>query len=293
MRTLRNSAVVIFLFLVPHAVLGQETTAVFPHGTILVYEETTTQVIIVADSKIYDDKTKWGGYACKIVNLSDDTIFFYTGNLFESFNQRTGKVFFSQQSVARTAYGYFQKQSRSENRLMAVANKYSELVSPKINNLLKSVNNPSERIGLAGFASRDELGHPRIVLVNIPVTVPNNGGQAYAGAPTVSEPILNEEYMGNYPQYQQVREFLDAQTPRAKLAMEKFNSRTAKVPEKDKEVYTLIAAVEAALSWNKNDPTIGPPVDAVVIESETGIRWIKRKPKCSDKSSRQAVPNGG
>jgi hypothetical protein len=279
-----RSLAVIFSLLVSGVALGQETTVGFPHGTILVFEETTTRVVIVADSKLYDQQTKKGGYACKIINLSDDTLFFYTGNLFEAINNRTGKVFFSQQAIARTAYDFFKEAPRTEKRLMDVANKYSVLLAPQMNDLLKLLKNPSEFYGLAGLASRDELNHPRIVLVNIPVEVPNNGGQAYAGVPTVSEPILNERYMDDYPQYQQVREFLGAQTPRAKLAMEKFNSRTTKAPEKDKEAYTLIAAVEASLNWNKKDPTIGPPVDAVVIEPETGIRWIKRKSKCSDKS---------
>jgi len=34
------------------------------------------------------------------------------------------------------------------------------------------------------------------------------------------------------------------------------------------------------LSWEKNDPSVGPPVDAVVLETGTGIRWVKRKPAC-------------
>ena len=281
-----RSLVIIFSLTVSGAALGQETTVGFRHGTILVFEQTSTQVIVVVDSRIHDESSKWDGYACKVVNLSDDTLFFYTGNLFEAINQRTGKVFFSQQSVARAAYDYFQKEFRSENRLMDVANKYSELVRPAINELLKSVKNPANYIALAGFASRDELNIPRIVPVNIPIQVPNDGGQAYTGPPALSEPILNTPLSGQYTQYNQVAEFWNAETPRAKQAMDEYNSRATKLPEKDKEAYRLIAAVEFALKWNRHDPTIGPPVDAVVIEPETGIRWIRRKPKCFEKLNR-------
>ena len=265
--------------MVPSAALCQQNSVGIRHGTIVVYEATPTQAIIVADSKLYDPQTKWSGSACKIINLSDDTLFFFTGNLFEV--NKTGKTIFSQQTVARVAYAFFKDAPRTQNRLMEIANKYSALLVPQMNDALKLIKQPSDYSGLAGFASRDELNHPWIITVNISVTDKKNGEPMYAEPPQVSGIILNKQYMGDYPQYKPVMEFLDAKTPRGKLAMEKFKSRAAKLPESDKEVYELIAAVEAAFKWDEKDPVIGPPVDAVVIEPDAGIRWIKHKPKCS------------
>jgi len=266
---------------------GQDGPVEVRHGTILLYEESSTQVIVVADSKIHADKSGKDENGCKIVNLSDDTLFFYTGNLFQAVNTRTGSEILSQQKVAHEAYSEVKTEPRSEQRLIDVANKYSELVRPEMNELFRVAyaHDFSESAGLAGFASLDEFKQPRIVLVAIPIHVSNDGAPAYTEVPYLSEPIQNKVYMGDYLEYRGVNEFLDAKTPRAKRAMDRFNSSVGKLPKTDVEVHKLIAAVQASLTWHRDIPTIGPPVDAVVIDSGTGIRWIKRKPKCSNKPS--------
>jgi hypothetical protein len=267
---------------------GQENALELRHGTILLYVLNPTQFVVVADSKLHvvsDSKVNGlgDGLCCKIVNLSHNTLFFYTGNLFEVFDN-TGKTILSQQKAATQAFENFKTEARSKQRLVDVANKYSELVRPKIDELLRA-GIKSDGVGLAGFASLDEFNHPRAVMVNFAFELLNNGTPAHTIDSKVFEPIPNKLYMGDYPPYKEVNEFLDAKTQRAKQAMEQFKSHRASLPEGDAGAYRLIAAVEASLNWNKNDPTIGPPVDAVVIEANRGIRWIKRKSMCLDSQS--------
>jgi hypothetical protein len=275
----------LIVFLVFAQAFCSETPIEVRHGTIIAWEwdGTPTRIIIVADSKLFPSATGKTENACKIVNLSNDIIFFYTGNLFDILSARTGKPIFSQQDLARQAADPLTAQPRSYAQLRNVANKYSELVRPKMDELLKILSEPSTRIGLAGFASLDESKHPRLVLVNIPITIPNNGAPAYTGVPDISEwPNDAQHSMGTgyYPPNMGVFEFLDVKTDRAKRAMANFEARIPKLPKRDVEVYRLIGAVEAALSWNQADPTVGPPVDAVIVESGTGVRWVRRKPSC-------------
>jgi hypothetical protein len=154
--------------------------------------------------------------------------------------------------------------------------------------LLKVLPDASSRIGLAGFASLDESKRPKLVLVNIPVTVPNDGSAAFPGTPNVIEGPPNPRQTfgtGDHPANMAAVEFLDATSERAKAAVAKFESTAAKLPKQDVQVHRLIAAAEASLNWNQDDSGIGPPIDAVVIESNTGIRWIRRKPSCSEIAS--------
>lgn len=249
------------------------------HGTIIVYEESLDQVIVVADSKYHPlDKT-----ACKIEQLSANTIFFYTGNLAENIDAKTYKTIWSQKMFAAEAYKQFKDEPLSDERLMAMATKYERIAHPKINSILREIPNPNAKaaIGMAGFASLNKLNQPKLVLVNFTVEVPNDGvSPAHLINPLIGEWYVDKIGMGDYDPYKYVNEFLDGVTPRAEKAKAKFETVGAEVPKQDKEARLLIAAVNFALEWDKGDPTIGPPVDAVVIEPTTGIRWVQGRQRC-------------
>jgi hypothetical protein len=262
-------------FVLSARALGYVPTGQIPvevrHGTIMVWEETPNRIIVVADSAMATEGSSGPPQTtCKIVTLSKDTIFFYTGNLFDVTDRVTGSELFSQRASAIKAFDTFKADRRTFQRLMNVATKYSEVVSVKMNELFRFTPNAKDRIGLAGFASLDESAHPRLVTANIPITVPNNGATAYTGKPDVSEWRLYRG-TGFYPANMGVIEFLYPKSERAKQAMRSFEARVPKLPKRDVEVYKLIAGAEASLEWNRDDPTIGPPVDALVIESGTGI----------------------
>ncbi|MGH9713563.1 MAG: hypothetical protein ACRD5M_09725 [Candidatus Acidiferrales bacterium] len=284
--TCRASAILIaFLLLTQTQSVSQEVPPEWRHGTIIVWDVSPTKIIIVADSGVMSEVSgKLNEKVCKIASLSYNTLFFYTGNLAQAVDRRTGKEIFSQEVLAEEAYHDVKTQPRSYQRLVNIASMYSVLARPKMDKLVSMLPNPSERIGLAGFASLDESNRPRMVLVNIPVQVPNDGSPAYTGVPDIFEwPRKPQQTMGtgNYAPNRGVMEFLDGNTERAKQAVAKFDSGLARLPKRDVEVYRLIAAVEASMSWNLDDPSIGPPVDAVVIESRTGVRWVRRKPNCA------------
>src|SRR5258708_5521618 len=91
------------------------------HGTVILWQASPDQVIIVADSRGYAASNGVKRQICKIIQLSGDTIFFYTGNLAEAIGTRTGKVYFSQSDVAQNAYDAVGKQPLSLQRLKDVA----------------------------------------------------------------------------------------------------------------------------------------------------------------------------
>ena len=82
------------------------------------------------------------------------------------------------------------------------------------------------------------------------------------------------------PPYREVNEFFNDQTLRARKAVADFKIRAEKLPILDVEPYRLVAAVQAALDWDKSDHYIGPPVTALVVEPSTGIRWIQGEERC-------------
>jgi hypothetical protein len=270
--------------------LAQNEKTELRHGTIILYEDNLDQVVVVADSK-------WSGAtsktACKIDQLSADTIFFYTGNLAEDVTLRTKKIVWSQKIFAAEAYRQYKDEPRSDERLIAIATKYEQIAHPKINSFFQTISNSEAKtaVGLGGFAGLDKLDHPKIVLVNFKVEVPNDGkSPAYLDNPFIGEFAINKTGMGNYEPYKFVNEFLDGDTPRAEKARKKFGKEAAQYPEKDREARFLIAAVNSALDWDKDDPGIGPPVDAVVIEPKTGIRWIEGMKRCRGFNSVAQAP---
>jgi hypothetical protein len=276
----KNLAIGLFSILVCASwAFGQSSPAQVRHGTIILFEDSFGQIIIAADSKYHPiDKT-----ACKIEQLSTNTVFFYTGNVAESISSKTYKTLWSQNIFAAQAYGQFKDEPPSDDRLMEMAAKYEQIAHPKIDSILKGIPNPNARaaIGLAGFVSLNKFNQPRLALVNFTVEVPNDGvSPAYLGGPSIAEWGANKLGMGNYNPYTYVNEFLSAVTPRAEKAKAKFEIEATKLPEQDREARRLIAAIDFALEWDKNDPSIGPPVDAVVIEPTTGIRWIQGIKRC-------------
>jgi hypothetical protein len=258
---------------------AQNNPAELRHGTIILYEKSLDQVIVVADSKYHPlDKT-----ACKIDQLSADTIFFYTGNLAETINAKTNKIIWSQHMFAAEAYKQFKDKPLSDERLMAMAAEYERIAHPELDSIIRGIPNRNAQaaIGLAGFASLNKLNQPKLVLVNFTVEVPNDGvSPAHLINPLVGEWFVNKVGVGDYYPYKFVMEFLKGVTPRAERARARFETQASKFPERDKGARLLIAAVDFALEWDKGDVTIGPPVDAVVIEPTTGIRWIQGMKRC-------------
>jgi hypothetical protein len=237
--------------------LAQNDKTELRHGTIILYEDNLDQVVVVADSKYLPANNKSGltsKTACKIEQLSADTIFFYTGNLAETVSLQTKKIVWSQKMFAAEAYKQYKDEPRSDERLIAIATKYEQIAHPKINSLFRKISNSEAKtaVGLGGFASLDRLDHPKIVLVNFVVQVPNDGkSPAYLDNPSIGEWTVNQTGMGNYPPYKFVYEFFAGDTPRAENARKKFGKEAAQYPEKDREARFLIAAVNSALDWDK------------------------------------------
>lgn len=161
---LRSSLLTAFFLLTPGKSVTEEPQSELRHGTIIVWEITTERIIIVSDSGLSHLSAgtveRVGTTACKISNLAGETVFFYTGNLADAINKRTGAEIFSQHAIAREAYRRIYKELRSYRRLVAIGNEYAELARPRMDELLKSSSMASQRVGLAGFVSLDEGSGP-------------------------------------------------------------------------------------------------------------------------------------
>lgn len=108
------------------------------HGTIIIYVQTVGQTVIVADSKFHSpDDSTFDYIACKIVQLSRDTLFFYTGNLAEHLDQNH-KLIWSQAQFAKDAYKSFEKTPTSDQRLMDMAEKYFEVARPTLDSVIQT-----------------------------------------------------------------------------------------------------------------------------------------------------------
>jgi hypothetical protein len=280
-KVIRIILIILSILSLPATTQAQAPPIEIHHGTVLLYEETPTQIIVVADSRL--SASGIGENTCKIIGLSQDTLFFYTGQLYRAVDS-SGRELLSQQGIARQTYSATKDEGKSTQRLNDLAKRYAELVRPKMEHLFNVAwsHDFTQAVGLAGFASIDEFQRPRMVLVNIPInSFIDSGKKRYAtGEPTFGEPEPYKVQMGDYPPYKAVLEFLGANTPRAEQAMKKFESTVPTLPRGDVEAHRLIAAVQASLDWNKDDPSIGPPINAAVIEPHTGVRWIQGKSRC-------------
>lgn len=255
-------------------------------GTILLFYADKTQVFVAADSRLFSNgaapPTNDG---CKIISLSDDTIFFYSGGISQV--RRYGQLIFSANDTARAAFKQTVQKSNSVARLTKMANIWASLTEPTADAVLSIT--PADQITgdvqLGGFAGLDENGIPHLILANMSVTTFDDGRPSKSGFSVsewpvdIKKPLLG---FGGTPSYKGAVEFLRKTTPRAKAAYALFEKSYGTKPQRDHERYAWLAAMRAAVRWAPDDPRVGGKVDSAVLEANKKVRWLSQKTTCRE-----------
>jgi hypothetical protein len=254
----------------------------FLHGTILIFWADSERVIVGADSKVSGPQFS-DVRARKIIKLSDHDLFAYSGGA-AGFILPSGQIAFRATDLAHSAFEQLRSQPRSNERIIAVASRWGELVKKNLDPLLVLVkkNSLPGYIGLGGFAGLDGAGNPSLYYVRIDVTTPDRGPPFVTPEKPTKWPIdPTEPYLSSEGgAYGGFNEFLAAMTPRAQSANAKFGRSLTNKPRDDWEAYRLAFGIETALSWYKSYSGVGGAVDVAVLERGHKVRWIQRKQRC-------------
>ena len=252
-------------------------------GTVLLFVAEPRRVVIVADSRLAEGSKPISDLGCKIISLSDDTAFFYSGGIAQIRFDHMRKLMIANE-VARNAFGKVGMQPNSLKRLVDLANQWATLMKPISDAVLKVTpqsDHPND-VQLGGFAGLDSEGSPRMVLANMGVNVDNRTGQATASYKVYGWPIepRHPTGLGGVLPFTAITEFFLGTTDRARIANAQFRKRMTTKPSIDHDLYRYVAAVEFGIEWNPNEPKVGGKVDGLVLDYGQKLRWIQRKQNC-------------
>jgi hypothetical protein len=259
-------------------------------GTALLFYADDERLIVAADSKMTPINTAEFqgmdlGQACKIVELDSETLFFYAGGLAEIRDLGgTHAVRFSAKRIALNAFQKYRREHRSAQRLSNMANLWGKLMTPEADATLKKFGSDQfqNEMGWGAFGGLDDSGKPVFMIANMGFRVATDGSarsmfNVERGPPDAAHPLAETPSAAS-----SVNEFLLAQTDRAKTANLRFNMRFKKELDPFYISHRYAAALEAAIEWHPENPSIGLPVDLVELKRDGHIVWLKRKPHCSE-----------
>ncbi|HEY4739364.1 MAG TPA: hypothetical protein VIH76_02080 [Candidatus Acidoferrales bacterium] len=282
--TRKYALVALACYLLPFSVFrGDESK--MAGGSILLFEADPGSVIVVADSRLTQGSKPVSDLECKIISLSDDTLFFYSGAMAQVDFSRTQKRVTANE-IGRNAFRKAGAQRNSLRRLFDLANQWAKNMKPVADSVLQ-FSRPEDRpkeTQLGGFAGLDSEGFPRLVVANMSVNVDNATRRATASYDVYQWPRHLDSPIGEGGALEDAPigtgEFLEGTTDRAKIAIAQLQKRLANKSFLDFEAYRLIAAVEFAMRWNPHETRVGGKVDAVVLNNGQKVRWIQRKQVC-------------
>ena len=251
-------------------------------GTIVLFFVVDDKVFVAADSRVHtaaDAPLRNDG--CKIISLSNDTIFFYTGGIARV--EKHGETLYSANQAAKDAHNKLAHTPKSRARLVELANHWINETRPVADWVLEN-NSPesiADRLQMGGFAGQDENGIPRLILATMDIKVFNNGSPSKSEFNVLEWPKNPNEKIGfgGSPSLAGAGEFVTATTVRGKEASTLFHQSYNKSPE-DRQFHACIAAMESALKWAPDDYSIGGAIDAVLLEAQKPLRWLRRKKSC-------------
>jgi len=260
-------------------------------GTILTFYNERGKAFAAADSRFYNpifpnvrDDT-----GCKIISLSNNVFFFYSGGIAEVRNARN-EILTSANILAVQSFKETSRLNDPYFRLRETARHWGDLMKPIANQILRITpkdQRPSE-VQLGGFGGLDSNGTPKMILVSMGVTVFDDNRPSistYEISEWPSAPNLLQGFGGVITAIEDANEFLNGATLRAKQANILFNQTFGGKPINDRDSYLWTAAIESAVRWGGKNPFIGGKVDAVVLENGKDLRWIQRKQSCYQEDS--------
>jgi hypothetical protein len=164
-------AIVILLCLVPQS-SGRYFEETFS-GTILAWEATNERVIAMADSRLMKEvnglAVPAGDNGCKIIGLSKDSFFFYSG-LAEFGRSGSGKpnqVIFSAHQIAKQVYRKIAEEPNSTDKLKKLAVTWAKLMKPKLDDAFAKAPTNRPETPLGGFGGLDSKKQPVLIIAKL------------------------------------------------------------------------------------------------------------------------------
>jgi hypothetical protein len=238
-------------------------------ATIIVMEFGPERIIIAADSRqVNYDSGQSDSLACKIVTLDKQTVFFSDGVAGFVGDQSTHHV----EDFAKTAFNEFQSTKYSHDLVLVLA-RWVELTRNA------KVDVASQRTTDGIFAGTD--GNTLTAYTaNIMRIAVLPGGPAIARTVNIYQLAEHIVPFGVDGSYQFVAEFLTNKSSQSATANLKFREDFPDEKDRDFEPNKLRAAVEYAIERFPRKGIIDVPVDVLVIDRTTGVRWVHRKNNC-------------
>ncbi len=257
-------------------------------GTIVVYDFSSSRLIVAADSLAHDYKGRIVTKSeCKILRLSNQVFFFDLGRTEIAAETKGGRrtVLINTVAIAKEALA---AANQGHGGIEVVADKWSEKMMLRYGEIIRTSGTYPVIFGLhddlvitGGFISVDDGGNPSFYVNKIRYRLELDGKITLFRELTQQHPDPGRVTAMSHG-VDAVMEFAVNQTERAHKMHERLDEEAKRHPAKDFEALRVAFAVKAAIDWSA-DPLIGGPVDVLIIERGSGARWFQRKENCKDK----------
>jgi hypothetical protein len=250
-------------------------------GTFIALSSSQNEIVVAADSRAYSGRVE-SDDSCKIRAFGGKLIFAVAGDAADEHTTRA-ELSWDSRTIARDLFFQLSKKITVEPMSIRLATAWGNEVKSKLkaeilrDRRIISDKSSGEDLASALFASFDQ-NSPLIVVVHITYSLDPHGlintqssiSNIYRSPQRI---VLGHTDLG--------AEFGTLSTPRSRQWAES-------TPFSADQIATFaIRAVEFSIEYSPLDRfegytfrSIGGPVDAVRLSSESGVEWIKRKSNC-------------
>ncbi|MGA9390873.1 MAG: hypothetical protein WBV69_10545 [Candidatus Sulfotelmatobacter sp.] len=261
------------------------TVAQFESGTVIVVGYSQNKIIIAADSRSVDEGKVPTDNDCKITALSNKLFFSASGR---THDVTLGMLGWDATDQARQALAAVSTHAPIGTFTQAMAIEWAQLIGQNISHNIRQQEYDSlipRHVYIAGIfaglgpnvdlqgthirVDRGESSRPieRHMIYTTPVELPLSDTMGYLSLSGQTE-ILNE--------------FIGTGSARAKIERAITLKESKRWPIFDSDARMVIRLTELVIKyWNHPELAHGP-VDAVEIDKGGSVRWIQRKPNCTD-----------
>jgi hypothetical protein len=284
MKVIRWTLMSILMFSV-----GGITEAQARRGSLIVFivSKRADYVVIGAESRTIDIvHNSSDDRSCKIISLGRDTLFYETGNA--AIGVKVGRNW-SSEGEARFVYALSQRRDASDLADAWATRALRWFGSQSRQDLERAAVPPHGNLATGGFINFDQNGNLSLHSVEISF---DSVKRTLVGQPSTIAP--GDIGVAGIAK-DLIKEFFDRKSERAARAFGPTGvARLIAVdPERDEELVrkAIQFAIENAVGNDKR--ALGGDIDIAVIRKDRTIKWINRKPWCSQQDGKRAAPGLG
>jgi hypothetical protein len=265
-------------------------------GSVVIIGYSQEKIIVATDSRTYHGQGRFDDNSCKIIVLTKNILFSPGGNVAGHISEPTG---WDAVREVRTALVVATKESAPPDFMHRVAAEWSEKMKHKLEQGMterdwQSLEN--RRLIVAGyFAGLDEGGNIE--------TVAGKLYRSQEGPNSVRSVIWKLDQPRSLEKSMRFRAFgegdvfnelMAGQTERAKQETRKLESEVAGMDLNDADIHKAIRYVQLSIQYAPHPEVVGGEVDVAQLNRGGTLRWIHRKPQCTDEQpDTKSVPPHG